>query len=140
MAASDKVAWDVAPPISGSGTEGLTGVFRQATSGTSARYKIPAGWRGRFIDVKAISQDLEILFGGSSVSVTYGQASSVTSEEITFNAATGFPVSSGTKEPYRVPDNDAVTHFAVAAAGAGGIAIFPSTNHLRDGYAAAPAV
>lgn len=140
VAVSDKVNWDIAPPIAGDdGESGHVGVFRDDTSGTSKRYPIPDGWRGNFIDVKALTQDIEIAFGGSSVAVTYGQNSTLDgSNTITFDDESGWPVIAGTKEPFRVPDNEAITHFAIAAAGAGSVAIYKSTNHLKDGFRAAP--
>lgn len=134
MAVSDKVGWDVAPPIASAATDGRDGVARFATSGASARYKIPKGWRGRFVDFRAIGQDLEIVFGGSTVSVTYGQVSTAPSEVITPVAGTGYPIPAGQKDGWRIPDSKAISHFAIAAAGAGGWSAYPSTNRLKDGF------
>lgn len=131
---TEKQAWDVAPPISGSASDGLDGVFREATSGTSKRRKIPQGWRGRWVTFKAKTEDCDVLFGGSTVDCVYGQVTTASGENIVFNASAGGTISAGQSEPFYIPLNKAVTHFSFEAAGAGELSAYPSSNRFKDGF------
>ena len=94
-------------------------VYADATSTSSARYEIPDAWKGEWVEFHCLSQDMEVLFGDSTVSVTAGQNSGVASEVLTANAATGLFLSAAENKGFLVPDNLNVTHFAVIAAGTG---------------------
>lgn len=116
---ADKAA-RVRPPIEG-------GVFNYATAATSQRFEIPDAWRGRTVYVRALTVDVRILFGDSAVAAEVDQQSSVTSEVITFDDGSSWPVLAGEVFPYTVPPKGSpVTHFAyIAADDTGRVAIAP---------------
>lgn len=96
----------LACPISGSGdqataaTQTVDGVLCLATTASSQRVIIPPLWRGRELEVSAVGLDIDVLFGGSAVSVTVNQVSTVSSEAVTLNAASGDTVFTGTSKVY----------------------------------------
>jgi len=123
----------VAAPISGSGdqaveaTQSVDGVMCLATSSSSQRIKIPEKWRGRYLCFQALTLDVDVLVGTSSVSVTVNQVSTVSSEELTLNAATGGTVSAGTKDQWATERASGQTHFAFRSTGATGfLKVWPS--------------
>lgn len=130
----EKEALDVAPPIASASTDGNDGVFAKATTTSSQRFIIPEGWRGRFVTFASKTSECQILFGTSTVSVTVDQESTINSEAITTNAATGFPIPADGEKSWRIPRNKSVTHFAVRANVAGVLFAYPSTNRLKDGF------
>jgi hypothetical protein len=132
MAVSEQESIDLGLPVASAGTSGLTGVFSQATSTTAARYEIPDAWRGAHVRFFAQAVDLQIVFGGSTVACALDENSSVTSEVITFDVNTGFPVAAGTWMDFRIPRNKAVTHFSIDAGGAGRVFAFRATGSMAD--------
>lgn len=136
MAAELQGAINVAPPIAAAGTDGNDGVFSQATSTTAARYQIPAGWKGRYVRFFARDYEAQILFGGSGVACSLDENSSVTSEVITFDVNTGYPIPAGTFVDFYIPKNKNITHFSVDSSNTGRIFAYPSQGRLPDGVTA----
>jgi hypothetical protein len=93
---------------------------------TAARFAIPATWAGKFVTLLMDGCDADIVFGGSSVSCTYGQTSSVTSEAITINAASGMRLKDGAYGGFQMPLAARATHFSVdcVASGSGKLYIY----------------
>jgi hypothetical protein len=116
----------VACPISGAGDQGaaetqtVDGVLCLATSTSSQRIVLPPLWRGRELEVSAVGLDIDILFGGSSVSVTVNQVSTVSSEVVTLNAASGDTVFAGTSKIYSHVKASGQYYFAFRSSGATG--------------------
>src|SRR5690606_14984115 len=102
-------AADIAPPISAAGVQSVAatadtyGVFRIATSASSQRFNIPIFWKNRWWTWRAVGLDVQILFGGSSVSVTLNQVSTAASNVITLNAASGITIAAGEVRDIYVP-------------------------------------
>lgn len=126
-------ALNVAGPISSASTNGLLGVFYQSTSTSAFRIQLPEGWRGRWVKVFAKGEEAQILLGGPSVQVNTDEPSGISSEIVTTDANTGWPIPAGASEEFWVPDNDDVTHMSIRAAGTGGVFIRPSNNLLGEG-------
>lgn len=112
---------EIAVPMAPMSTtaDGGVGVFCIATSATMQRFQIPSSWKGRIATVHVTVEDIDILFGGSGVSVTFGQVSTAVAEAITINAGTGMRVAFGQPRDLYIPLN--ATHFAIDAAGATGL-------------------
>lgn len=104
----------VKPPTEGN-------VTRFATATGSNRYNIPASWRGHWVTFTAVTTAIQIVFGDSSVSITADQASSVSTEDITNNDASGFTVAAGSYHSWYIENTtgqNSFTDFAVTAADA----------------------
>lgn len=93
-------------------------VYGDATAATPQRFEIPSDWNGNYVTFQAQGEAIQVLFGDSTVSVTMDQDSSVSTETLTVNAATGWEIPADTSADFRVLDGD--THFAVVAAGTSG--------------------
>lgn len=132
MAVSEQESLDLGLPVSSAGTSGLTGVFSQATSTTYARYIIPDSWKGAHVRFFAQTVDLQIVFGDSNVECKLDESSSVTSEAITFDVNTGFPIAAGTWMDFRIPRNKAVTHFSIDAGGSGRVFAYRAQGSMAD--------
>jgi hypothetical protein len=86
---------------------------------TAARFAVPDSCYGRFMTMVMDGSDADVVFGSSSVSCTYGQASSVSSEAITISAASGGHLKDGVAVPSRFPIKEKATHFSVDCKGSG---------------------
>jgi hypothetical protein len=136
VAAELQGAINVAPPIASAGTTGNDGVFSRATSTTAARYQIPSGWKGRYVRFYARDYEAQILFGDSTVDCSLDENSSVTSEVITFDVNTGYPIPAGTFVDFYIPRNKAVTHFSIDSSNAGRIFAYAAQGRHSDGVTA----
>lgn len=105
-------AASICAPISGR-------VIVLSVNDTVARFAVPTSCYGKFMTMIMDGSDADIVFGGSSVSCTYGQASSVTSEAITISAASGAHLKDGVAVSSRFPVKEKATHFAVDCKGSG---------------------
>lgn len=106
-------------------------VIRVSVTSSGARFAIPALFAGmqctfRF-DVAATAEppttapaECQILFGASTVSVTYSTESSVGSEIITIDPVTGWTLRAGEKENWVMPSTGEATHFYVDTDGTSG--------------------
>jgi hypothetical protein len=113
----------VMPPIAGTAaaaTAQAYGVFVKATAATHQRIAIPPTWRGRFVDFAAVTLDVYVVFGGSAVQAAADDQSSVTSEVITYDVNSAFPVFAGSSKTWKIPHDPSVTHFSFIASGATG--------------------
>jgi hypothetical protein len=93
-------------------------VFLKATAATVQRFKIPDDWKGKYVTITVAGEDVDLLFGGSTVDVTLNQVSTVASEAITYHAKTGERFFAGQSRNVVVAADK--THFAYIAAGATG--------------------
>lgn len=97
--------------------------YYQAGTGASARYEIPAEWKGRYVYLVGEGDYLRINFGDSSVVCTDGAASTLSGETLTANNETGrripadLVVDLGVVSPSN--ETDAPTHFAIYQSTAG---------------------
>lgn len=131
----------IACPISGSGdqaaaaTQTVDGVLCLATAATSQLVKLPAKWKGRELAVQAIGLDIDVLFGGASVSVTVNQVSTLDgSGNPTLNAATGWTVFAGTERVWSHENHPGQTHFAFRSTGTTGyIKVYPADKRHPGG-------
>jgi hypothetical protein len=98
--------------------------FAYPTSTSPQRFEVPAAWRGRWVTMHVEGFDLELVLGGSSVSCTYGQNSTLSTEAIVFNAATGDHYEADQK--YDIFFRAEHTHFAIDAAGVGRVTMYCS--------------
>lgn len=128
-------AASVSAPISAAGaqdaaaTADVDGVFCLATTAGSVRVTLPIKWRGRWLRCQALTLDVDILFGTSSVSVTKDQVSTVSSNVATLNAATGFTIPAGQYMDFYIPKTSLVTDFAIVASGTSGFfKMYPSDD------------
>lgn len=117
------LAADVGAPRAYEADKPYSGVISRATSGASARYQIPDGWRGSFVALAAKGQDLQFAFGGPTIALTFDADSALAGEVLTPVAGSGWPVSAGSEAHFRIPEDRRVTHFAVVAAGAGRVSL-----------------
>lgn len=125
----------ISAPISAAGaqdveaTADVDGVFCLATTASSVRVTLPIKWRGRWLRCQALTLDVDILFGTSSVSVTKDQVSTVSSNVATLNAATGFTIPAGTYMDFFIPKTSLVTDFAIISSGTNGFfKMYPSDD------------
>lgn len=125
----------VSAPISAAGAQGVAatadvdGVFCLATTASSVRVTLPLYWRGRWLRCQAVTLDVDILFGTSSVSVAKDQVSTVSGNVATLNAATGFTIAAGTYVDFYIPKTSLVTDFAIIASGTTGFfKMYPSDD------------
>jgi len=124
----------VAPPISGTGDQAATatqtvdGTLTLATTASSQLVKIPEKWRGRYLCFQAIGLDIDIVFGGASVSCTVNQVSTLDgSGNPTLNAASGGTIFANSKEFWAIEKVAGQTHFAFRSSGTTGfLKVFPS--------------
>lgn len=116
----------IAPPITGTGDQAveatytLDGVMCLATSTSSQLIKIPTKWLGRELMFTAVGLDIDVVFGSSTASVTVNQVSTVASNELTLNAATGDTIFAGTKEIFSQVNNSGQNYFAFRSTGTTG--------------------
>ncbi len=103
-------------------------VYADATAASSQRFEVPSAWNGNYVSFQAHGEAIQVLFGDSTVSVTLDADSTVSSEELTVNAATGWEIPADTSVDFRVLDGD--THFAVVAAGTSGRWVARLSNNL----------
>lgn len=106
-------------------------VIRVSVTSSGARFAIPALFAGqqctfRF-DVAGTAEpptaapaECDILFGSSTVSVTHSTESSVGSEIITVNTATGWSLRAGEATHWVMPSTGEATHFYVDTDGTSG--------------------
>jgi hypothetical protein len=111
MSTETNKAANVSPPRAGD-------VYSRVTAATSTRYEVPAAWRGNWVRIHVKGEAVQVLFGGSGVSVTMNEVSSLSSEALTPSVATGEEIPADSYKDFRVSDTD--THFAVVAAGTSG--------------------
>lgn len=103
----------LAPPLPGQS-------FLVANSATAARYAIPPQWKGKIVTFSVTTDNLYVLFGSANVMIESAEVSTVVSEVLASNWASGQLIPAGSTLPIYVPDDDTVTHFAVDASGATG--------------------
>lgn len=96
----------VTAPISGE-------VITLTITTTSARFAIPAAFAGAPTSWIMEGEDADVLWGNSSVSVTYGAAATVTTEAITVNTVSGVRLQNGIVSYYVMPSARRATHFSV---------------------------
>lgn len=94
-------------------------VYTFATAATSQRYNIPDSWQGGYVRFVVKGEAIQVLFGGATVSVTFDQAASVSTEDMTASAASGVEIAAGTYMDFFLP-KDKHTDFAVVASGTTG--------------------
>ena len=116
MAASNEAAY-VTAPISGE-------VITLTITTTAARFAIPSAFAGMPCTWIMEGEDADVLWGDSSVAVTYGQASTVTSQSITVSTGSGVRLQNGIASYYVMPSTRRATHFSVDLKDAG------STSYL----------
>lgn len=92
------------------------GVVHIDATASSQRFAIPAAWRGRVVTCVVTGEAVEILFGDSTVAVTFEDASTVAAEAITMKVTTGVAIPAGGSRDYFVPRSPQATHFAIRAA------------------------
>lgn len=90
-----------------------------AITTTAARFQIPADFRGVQCRWTMVGAAADIAFGDSAVAVTYAQASGVSSEVITVNAASGGHLFDGIERHFFMPASDQATHFSVDGSASG---------------------
>jgi hypothetical protein len=115
-------AADVGLPRAYDANVGGTGVYSRATSTTAQRYVIPPLWKGKIVEFLMRDQETQIVFGGADVVAGADADSAITgtTTQTMTPAATGaWPQLANTEKPYRVPDNDVITHFSIVAKGVG---------------------
>lgn len=95
-------------------------VYTFATATSSQSYIIPDEWKGTYVTFQADGEDIDIVFGGDSVSATLNQIGSVTSNVMTPNAASGIKIPAGQHRAFVVPNRLDVTRFAVISGGTSG--------------------
>jgi len=95
------------------------GVIALSVTDTAARFQVPTSWAGKLVIMTSNGADCDVLFGGSTVACTYGQASGVSTEVITINAATGAHLENGISRSFRLPRAEIATHFSVDCVGSG---------------------
>ena len=99
------------------------------TGSTAVRVAIPSWLVGRYVEITAVAQPVDVLFGDSSIDVVYGQVSSVASEAITTHASSGRHVPAGQTRHWAVPKT--ATHVCFEAAGTGKLYIGLASAELE---------
>ena len=108
----------VPAPVAGS-------VIQLDISTTAARFIIPASWAGQWVTATLFADTptdatvaADIVFGGSTVSCTYNQDSTVASEAITVSNASGLRLlSGGQSASFVMPKADVAGYFSVDGSG-----------------------
>lgn len=113
--------------------DGNGGEIMLAVSGVAIRVQIPTWLAGCYAEFTAIDANVEVLEGGSAVAAVYGQVSSVGSEVITTNAATGRRLVQGTTRAWVVSRAANATHLSIIASGAGFIQISKTSQRVLRG-------
>jgi hypothetical protein len=96
-----------------------SGVVQLDATASSQLFAIPAAWRGKIVSFAAHGEKIEILFGGSTLSITFEDASTVdgTTRVITPKVTTGFGIPAGAVIDRYIPlQASTLTHFAIVAA------------------------
>ena len=88
------------------------------TSASASRFAIPAAFAGMPCDFMMEGADAVIVFGDSSVAASLTAAATVTSENITIAATSGWRLQDGVSKYWVMPDAASATHFSVVAADA----------------------
>ncbi len=101
------------------------GVFCVAVSGTPAAITVPSFLHGKHCRIVASTASVDLLFGDSSVGVTYAAVAAVASGHASLSAASGGHFVAGFPDKIYVPKKELVTHMAYAASGAGFLYIWP---------------
>lgn len=116
----ETIAANVAPPLAYDATKPGSGVYCRANTASSVRYTIPTTWKSNYVTIGSKGDDIYVLFGGSTVAITLPQVSSLASEDLTPSAATGYYIPAGAEKNFLIPEDDALTKFAVYGSGATG--------------------
>lgn len=102
-------------------------VFSRNCVTTPERCTVPDSWFGRYVTFEAFTDDVSILFGDGSVSVTHGTRSTKSTEALVASAVLGLVIPAGQKRSFIVPKtyNDGtvdltITSFAFDCSGTNG--------------------
>lgn len=102
-------------------------VFARNCVTTPERCTVPASWFERYVTFEAFTDDVSILFGDDSVSVTHGTRNSKSGEALTASLVLGLVIPAGQKRSFIVPrtyndgTNDlSITSFSFDCSGTSG--------------------
>lgn len=116
----ETIAANVAPPLAYDATKPGSGVYCRANTASSVRYTLPTDWKTNYVTFGTKGDDIYVLFGGASVTITLPQVSSLSGEDLTPVAGTAYYIPAGAEKNFLIPDDDALTKFAVYGGGTTG--------------------
>lgn len=78
-------------------------VFARNAVAAPERCTVPDSWFGRYVTFETFTDDMDILFGDGSVSVTLGTRSTKSTEALVVSAVLGLTIPAGQRRSFIVP-------------------------------------